>query len=156
MSWRLLARTYCKAWASSSGMTPGLRLHGGGEAKEIEGVYPVGSFAGEASHGLGEISGLAGIDDGDGDARGCDGGGGETLVSSCGLHDDEFRIRSSDTGEDLLHTRLIVGKNEGLTLRGAGFVRQECTRRGSSWKRRYRRGLLFRVCSYGLSFILFW
>ena len=81
----------------------GSGLHCGGESGEDESVYPVGLS--EASHSLGEVPRLTGIDDRDRDPGGRDGGGGEALVSSGGLQNDQLnsgltsssRERSSST-----------------------------------------------------------
>ena len=93
------------------------RVHGTGEAgKKDEGVYSVGSFAGEPADCLGEVAGLAGVDDRDGDSGGRDGGGGQTLLAAGGLEDDQFGGRVFEAREQLLDALLVVGENEGFAF----------------------------------------
>src|SRR5215218_9971315 len=86
----------------------------GGEAGEDEGVYLVGF--GEPPRGLGEVASLAGIDDGHGDPGGRDGGGGETLVATGGLQDDQLGTRHLKIREEFIYAFLIVGEPEGLAV----------------------------------------
>jgi hypothetical protein len=91
---------------------------GGGEAGEDERVDAVS--LGEASRGLGEVASLAGIDDGHCDPGGCDGGGGEALVATGGLQNDQLgaRPRLRQAREKFIHAFLIVGEREGLSAVG--------------------------------------
>ena len=91
------------------------RIHGTGEAGEDEGVYSVGF--GESADGLGEVAGLARVDDCDGDSGGRDGGGGQTLVAAGGLEDDQFGGRVFEAREQLVDALLVVGESEGFAFR---------------------------------------
>jgi hypothetical protein len=102
----------------SGGLLVGERARRGtdglGETGEDEGVYSVG--LGEAADGLGEVPRLARVDDSHGDPGGGDGGGGQTLVSSGGLKNDQFDVHPFEAREEFIDALLLVGDREGLAI----------------------------------------
>ncbi len=93
------------SWLDRPGERPG-------ESGEDEGVYLVG--LGEPADGFGEVSGLAGVNDGHGDRAGGEHRGGEALVSACGLHNGQLDARPFKPREYLLDALLVVAHHEGL------------------------------------------
>src|ERR687894_399755 len=99
------------------GEDAGLRTHGGGEASQDLRVDLVG--LGQAPGGLGEVSGLAGVDDRDRNPSGAsgDGGGRGALVAAGGFQDYQLGPGLLQAADELVDALWVVGDAEGLAPR---------------------------------------
>ncbi len=106
------------------GLLAGKRLRFGtkglGKASQVFGAPSIG--LGPASGGPGEVAYLTGVDYGDRQPRGGEGGGQETLEAPASHKDYEDRTLLPQASHESIYARLVVSNAEALAGRSHGDV----------------------------------